>query len=481
MRKFENHVQQVRNEVYEKVAKYTYEVTLDKKRYQIANEINPGPNPRFRCCIHHERAVTEERIQLAMGGDQDIPNKIEVLYNACEQCQDSRYMVTENCRGCIAHRCQQSCPVDAISIVNNKALIDTKKCIECGKCHKACPYNAIADVQRPCVRACPNKAISIDKHKKAIIDDEKCIQCGACVYYCPFGAIQDKSDILNVIQSMQEKDQHVYGVVAPAIATQFETGEIGKIVSAMKKLGFTDVIEAALGADMVVVHEAEEFIERMEQGDTFMTTSCCPAFVKYIELNYPELVKNVSSTVSPMVATARLVKSIDSKAKVVFIGPCIAKKEEADSVNNNIDVDYVLTFEELTGMLYAKEIDFETLPESPLENASFFARNFAGSGGVSKAIEALMKEKNPNQTYEIIVCDGIADCEKTLRLAKAGRIKNALIEGMACQGGCIKGPATMHYGMQDKKNLAMYAQAAKEKSTKDALRVIQLENINMER
>lgn len=481
MRKFENHVQQIQNEVYEKVAKYAYEGTLNEKCYTIAKELNPGPNPRFRCCIHHERAVTHERVHLAMGGNKEIENKIEVLDAACEQCQDSRYIVTERCRGCIAHRCQQSCPVDAIRIVNNKAVIDSKKCIECGRCHKACPYDAIADVRRPCVKACPTKAISIDQYKKAVIDDEKCIQCGACVYYCPFGAIQDKSEILEVVEAMQDEQKNVYAIVAPAIATQFETDEIGKIVSAMKKLGFTDVIEVALGADMVVVHETTEFVERMERGDAFMTSSCCPAFVKYIETHYPELLPNVSSTASPMVATARLVKQMDNQATVVFVGPCIAKKEEAEGINGKVDVDYVLTFEELTGMLYAREIDFEQLEESPLQNASFFARNFAGSGGVTKAIEAFMKANHPQVEYETIVCDGIAECDKTLRLAKAGRIKNTFIEGMSCVGGCIKGPATMHYGIHDKKNLTGYVKEAKEKSTTDALRVIELEKINMER
>jgi iron only hydrogenase large subunit-like protein len=244
-------------------------------------------------------------------------------------------------------------------------------------------------------------------------------------------------------------------------------------------LGFKDVVEVALGADIIIGHEAEEFAHSLQMGKDFMTSSCCPAFVQYINLKYPELKDNVSTTVSPMIATARLVKSIDENAKVVFIGPCIAKKDEAHSFED--EVDFVLTFEELTGMILGKGIDIDELPSTPLNNASYFGRNFAGVGGVSKAFNDAIKEKDLDIEYETMVCDGIEECDKALKLAKAGRLKNIFIEGMYCKGGCIKGPVTMHYGAQDKKALNKYCQLAKEKEIEQAIRVFNLENIALEK
>lgn len=480
MRKYENHIQKIKSEVYQKVAEYAFDDSLEDKKLDIANEINPGPNPRFRCCIYHERAVTNDRIKISLGGNEDINNQVEVLGSACDRCQENRYVVTDTCRGCLAHRCQSVCPVDAIKIVNNKAYIDSNKCIECGKCHKSCPYNAIADVRRPCIKVCTTGALSIDKNKKAVIDNELCIRCGACVYYCPFGAIQDKSQIISVIEELKEKNNNLYAIVAPSIAAQFGYTQICRVITAIKMLGFKDVVEVALGADLVIGHEAEEFAHCMEEGKSFMTSSCCPAFVQYINLKYPELKQNISTTISPMIATARLVKSIDEKAKVVFIGPCIAKKDEAQYLNKS-EVDYVLTFEELTGMILGKGIDIDELPTTPLDNASYFGRNFAGVGGVTKALRNTLSRKNPELEYETLVCDGIQECDKALKLAKVGRLNNTFIEGMYCTGGCIKGPVTMHYGAQDKKALNKYCEQAKEKDIDQSLRVFNVDRISLEK
>ncbi|MDF1617898.1 4Fe-4S dicluster domain-containing protein [Petrocella sp. FN5] len=481
MRIFENQVQQIKNEVYQKVAQYAFEGILDEKTKEIPYEINPGPNPRFRCCIHHERAVTSERLLMAFGGDESNDNLVEVLPSACDQCLENRYVVTEICRGCLAHRCKQSCPKDAITIVNNKAFIDQSKCIECGRCHASCPYDAVADVMRPCVKACPTGAIQMDEHKKAIIDNEKCIQCGTCVYYCPFGAIQDKSQIVEVIEALKQKNRKVYGIIAPAIATQYNYVDLGKVITAMKILGFTDVVEVALGADVVAIHEAEELIHRLSEGDTFMTSSCCPAFVNYVHEKFPELVGHISTTISPMVATARLVKSIDPEAVVVFIGPCIAKKEEEHRQLEDQSVDYVLVFEELTAMIETMDLNIEDLKPSPLNNASAYGRGFATSGGVTAAVNEILKNKELDMTIEPLVCDGIEACDKALRLGKAGRLKYTFIEGMACRGGCIKGPVTMHYGPQDTKALVSYCNEAIETASVNAVRIFNLQNIQMER
>lgn len=480
MRDFENHVQLIKNEVYQKVARYAFSDQLQKKLFHIPLEINPGPKERFRCCVYHERAVTSERISMAMGGDIENPNLVEVLETACDHCLENRYIVTEMCRGCLAHRCQQSCPVNAISIVNNKAKIDHEKCIECGRCYSSCPYNAIADVMRPCIKACPMGAINIDQNKKAVVDNDLCIQCGACVYHCPFGAIQEKSYILAVIDVLKQENKNVYAIIAPAIAAQYNYINMGQVITGIKQLGFKDVIEVALGADMVAKHEAEEYIERMMKGDGFMTSSCCPAFVKYIHKKYSALIKNISSTVSPMTATARIVKSIDPEACVVFIGPCIGKKDEESFFGNDKSVDFVLTFEELTAMIEAKDIQLDQLEESPLNNASYFGRGFASSGGVTKAVEEILKDKELEFEVNTMICDGIDECDKALKLAKANRLKHTFIEGMACKGGCIKGPVTMHYGNKDKKALNQYCKEALENSSEDAVRIFEDNDISLE-
>ncbi len=483
MRKFENQVQNIKNQVYKKVSEYAFAGTLPNHIHTIPIELFEGPKSSHRCCVYHERAVTSERIAMSLGGDKDNANLVEVLPAACDQCTVNRYVVSENCRGCLAHRCQLSCPVGAISFIGNKALIDNEKCIECGKCHKACPYNAISDVLRPCIKACPVDAISVDQDHKAVIDEGKCIRCGSCVYYCPFGAIQDKSQILPVIDTLRKEDAKIYAMIAPAIATQFDYVNLGQVVTGMKKMGFSDVVEVALGADFVALHEGEEFAQLLSSdgGQKVMTSSCCPGFVSYVQKEFPDLAGLMSETVSPMVATARAIRSIDPEAKLAFVGPCIAKKGEEKLFGLENEVDYVLTFEELTGMLDGYGLDLESLEESPLNNASVYARGFAASGGVTKAVESVMKEKAPDQTYETYICNGIEECKKVLTMVKFGRIKKAFIEGMACEGGCIKGPVTMHYGNQDQKKLKEYCQNALEDECQHVSMIFDMDKISLSR
>jgi len=464
MRVFENHVQKVKNEVYKEVAMLSFADELDNKKMYISGKLNPGPNARFRCCIYHERAVTNERVKSSICGINERDNVIEILNSACDGCRVNRYAVSDMCRGCISHRCKQSCPVNAISIIDNKANINNDRCIECGKCKSACPYDAIADIMRPCMRVCPTGAITVSKTNQAQIDDNKCVQCGACVYICPFGAAQDKSQIVQIINELRGNDS-VIAMVAPALADSFGYTEVGKVITAIKNIGFKDVVEVALGADMIVKHESEEFIEVLKE-DSVMTSSCCPAFVSYVNKKYRELNKYVSKSVSPMIASAQLIKSFEPDCKVVFIGPCVAKKEEMkDSC-----VDYVLTFEELSGMIDLDNID--NLDPSPLDNASYFGRRFAATGGVSSAIFNELEKYEDLDEYDIIVCDGFDEIDKTLRKLKAGLVKRTFIEGMACKGGCVKGPVSIHYGKTDKKALEKYCRQATEKSADDAIRIV---------
>lgn len=477
MRQFENQVQLVKHEVMKEVSRFAFKGTLRKNIINIPLIVDKGPEPRFRCCLHHERATTFERINMALGGDSDNPNIIEVLDSACDKCLENRYVVTETCRGCLAHRCVQSCPVDAISIINNKANIDYKKCIECGKCKSNCPYSAVADVMRPCRRVCPSKAITINKYKKAEIDNDKCISCGACVYHCPFGAIQDKSQIVDVIDTLKIEENNTYAILAPAFSSQYNYVELGKVISALKLLGFKDIIEVALGADFVVEHEANEFIE-YEKNNKVLTSSCCPSFVNFIELKHPKLGHHISTVVSPMIATARLIKSIDNNSKVVFIGPCIAKKSEQKKYNPKDGVDYVLTFEELAAMISSQDIDLKELDISPLNNASYYGRKFAATGGLTGAIKNHIEKNNLDINFNPMKADGIAECDKALKLLNVNRLDNNFIEGMACQGGCIKGPATMHYGKTDLKRLEEYSKQAIESCPESSLRIFDFDKIS---
>jgi len=465
MRKFENHVQKVKHDCLKYVAEYAFSGQLSRAVDEIPYKVSPGPDPQYRCCVFHERAITKERVKLAMGGSGHPYEFIEVLPSACDQCPVNRYVVTEACRGCIAHRCIGQCPVDAITIVNGKASIDYDRCVECGKCKDNCPYNAIADVMRPCKRECPTGAIEIDASKKAVINYDKCISCGACVYQCPFGAIGEKSEITDVISAITDQNASVYALLAPAFAAQFDYVDLGKVITGIKLLGFKDVVEAALGADLVILHEAEELLERKAEANP-MTSSCCPGFVNFLTQKYPELSALVSHTVSPMIATTRLIKAIDPQSTVVFIGPCIAKKTEKARYS---DTDFVLTFEELAAMIEAKGIELDSLPPSPLNNASPFGRGFAAVGGVSSAIAAHL---NTQAIIDIKIetANGIAECDKQLKLLKFKRFQSDFLEGMACKGGCIKGPVTMHHGHKDLKSIASYAQKAMEKNPMEATR-----------
>ncbi len=481
MRTFENNVQLIKHSVLKEVAKAAYSEDPDLMR-GIPERIITGPEPITRCCIYKERAIIEDRVKLAMEGNEGGGNVIQVIDSACDECPISRFVVTEACRGCLANYCSEACPVDAISHIGGKAFINSKKCIECGACRKACPYNAISDVMRPCRRACPVGAISMNENKKAIIDDEKCILCGACVYQCPFGAIMDKSFVTDVIGLLKESRKQdafkVYAVVAPAISSQFYGYKIENIVAALKKLGFRDVVEAALGADFVALKEAEDFVDEIEEKG-MMTNSCCPSYVLFVKKHYPELLGNMSQTVSPMIAAARLLRKTDPEARIVFIGPCIAKKGEAEEFPE--DIDFVITFEEVAAIFEAADIPLNHIEESPLNNASSGGRMFARSGGLSSAVGDIVKKMDSGVELKPACFDGIKECEKAIRLYKAGRLKENFIETMACENGCIGGPASLHHGRKDKREVDEYAACAHENTPQESIRVFGSGFIELER
>ena len=472
MRKFDTKVQHLKYKVLREVARLAWNDTLLENVLDIPKTIVPGKTPTMRCCVYKERAILSERVHLAMGGDKENPNTIEVIDIACDECPAAGYEVTDSCRGCLAHRCEDVCKRGAISFDHNHvAHIDKSKCIECGQCAKVCPYAAIVNRKRPCQNACKVKAISITDDNAAAIDNNKCIQCGACVYQCPFGAISDKSYILNVIDSIRKSEGNskykVYAMVAPSISSQFKYAKLGQVVAGLKELGFFTVVEAALGADMVAQTESRELAEK-----GFITSSCCPAFVQYIDKSFPMLKEFVSHNLSPMAALAKYIKSTDPTANVVFIGPCTAKKAEAQLESVKPYVDTVLTFEELQALFDSRDIDITTLSEDVLDNASYYGRIFARSGGLSDAVKQSLKEQNIEFDLKPTVCDGIEACKVAL-LKKSKNVLDAnFIEGMACVGGCIGGAGCLTHGEKNKAQVDEYGREALEKTIGDAVSLL---------
>lgn len=472
MRKFDTKVQHLKYKVLREVAKHAWNDTLLENIIEIPKTISPGPKATMRCCVYKERAILAERIKLAMGGDTTNPNVIEVIEIACDECPAAGYEVTDSCRGCLAHRCEDVCKRGAISFDSNHvAHIDKTKCVECGQCAKVCPYAAIVNRKRPCQNACKVKAINIKDNNAAEIDNSKCISCGACVYQCPFGAISDKSYIVHTIDLIKKSENNtkykVYALVAPSISSQFKYAKLGQVITGLKALGMYTVVEAALGADMVALEESKELVEK-----GFITSSCCPAFVAYINKSFPQLLPYVSHNPSPMVALAKYVKATDPTAKVVFIGPCTAKKGEAQLEHAKDYVDAVLTFEELQALFDSKYLDITEMEEDVLDNASYFGRIFARSGGLTDAVVQALKEQNIQFEVKATTCNGIEECRMAL-LKKSKNVLDAnFIEGMACIGGCIGGAGCLTHGEKNKAEVDAYGREAMEKNIKDAVSVL---------
>ena len=439
----------------------------------IPKIIVPGKSPTMRCCIYKEQAIVAERVKLAMGGNKENKNVIEVIDIACDECPMGGYEVTDACRGCLAHRCEDACKKGAITIDRNlKAHIDKDKCVECGMCAKVCPYSAIINHKRPCERACKVKAISMDENKAAQINDEKCISCGACVYQCPWGAINDKSyilDVINIIKnSNQNSDYKVYAVIAPSIASQFVYAKLGQVLTGIKELGFYDIVEAALGADIVALSEAKELAEK-----GFLTSSCCPAFVSYVKKQFPDLSDYISHNLSPMATIAKKIKQDDPTAKIVFIGPCTAKKMEFKKDDVAPYVDSVITFEELQALLDSKDIDITSLPEQDIDHASYYGRIFARSCGLSEAVAEGIKEHGIDGfDLKAVPCDGIEACRVALLKASKRVLDGNFIEGMACIGGCVGGAGCLTHGDINRLKIDKYGRLANYHEITEAVNAI---------
>lgn len=496
----------IRRRVFTEIAKMAYNGDDPKKALdELPYKIIPGELASYRDSIFLERAIVGERLRVAMGmslrkmTEHSLISKgvdatmiddkyyepplIDIIKFACHKCPERRVFVTNGCQGCLEHPCQEVCPKEAISMRNGFSYIDQEKCIRCGKCMQACPYSAIIQQDRPCKRACGVGAIGSDQYGRAQIDQDKCVACGMCLVSCPFSAIVDKGQIYQTIQALKNKKLPVYAIVAPAIAGQFGPDFTDKKVRpALQALGFTDVAEVALGADLCTIEEAQHFLKEVPETLPFMGTSCCPAWSIMAKKLYPDYANTISMALTPMVLTARLIKTIHPDCKIAFIGPCLSKKQEASRRTVKSYVDFTLTFEEVAGMFEAKEIDFAALPEGePLNDASSDGRGFAAEGGVAYAVKRYIQSIDPDREVKIANAAGLAECKKMMALAKAGKYNGYLLEGMACPGGCIAGAGTLNPVANTKRSLETMKKNAKHEQaaeTEYADRIGDLENID---
>ena len=496
MFQFETQLNKLKHEVLTAVAKLAKDDKLTKEAIEkVPYEVIKGDTAMYRCCVYKERAIVLERAKLASGflanGDTedleliDIRPDEQIIYvieAACDKCPINKYSVTDSCRNCLAHRCQEACNFNAISYIAGRAYINQEICKECGMCKKACPYDAISEVMRPCKRVCPTGALDINQDdRRAMIKEETCVNCGSCMSACPFGAISDKSLIVPIAKRLA-RGRKMYAVVAPAITGQFGAKTpYGKIKNAIKKLGFVDMIEAACGADAVTVHESREFLERLEDGQSYMTNSCCPGFLSYVEKMFPSEVEKVSGTVSPMIATARFIKHNDPDAKVVFIGPCTAKKSEAVRKSVKDAVDYVITFEELLALFSAFEVDIDSCDEDVVDDASIYGRGFGAHGGLTAAIENYIRSQGLEVNFNPVKVSGGIEIKKTMTMAKIGKLQGNFIEGMMCEGGCINGAGTLVTPFKAKGVFNKINAQATKKAVIDNETLEEYDNINLER
>ena len=494
MRGVHSAIDDLRRDVFAQVARLAYEGGDYSRIDEIPYQIVPGEEARYRDSVFRERAVVVERLRLACGlplrsaaefgpaskgiEEANIPEKyydpplVNVITFACNSCPEKEIRISSNCQGCLSHPCQAVCPKNAITTDRyGHSVIDNDKCIKCGRCVDQCPYDAISKIERPCAKACGMDAIGSDEYGRAKIDYDKCVSCGMCLVNCPFGAIADKSQIFQLIQAIKKGDK-VIAIVAPAFVNQFKGATPAKLKKAMRILGFSDVVEVAIGADLCTVEEAHDFLENVPKNIPWMGTSCCPAWSVMAKKLYPEFSDRISMALTPMVLTARLVKRDNPGARVVFVGPCAAKKLEASRRTIRSDVDFVLTFEELNGMFTAKEIDFASLTpdacDQDFSTGTAAGRGFAVVGGVAGAVKEYISHLNPDLEVKTEFGDGLKECRKMLLFAKKGMRDGYLLEGMACPGGCVAGAGTLAPVPQTTAAVSKYVAAADKHSAGDS-------------
>ncbi|MCR5836286.1 MAG: 4Fe-4S dicluster domain-containing protein [Lachnospiraceae bacterium] len=475
---------EIRHQVFTEIAKMAYEGGDFSRIEELPYKLVPGEMGTYYNNIFLERAIIGERLRATMGlpirnfSEHSLlsegidksaidekyydPPLVNIIKFACHACPEKRTFVTNGCQGCLEHPCVEVCPKKAISMVDGHSVIDEEKCIHCGKCVNACPYNAIVKQERPCAKACGMNAIKSDQYGRADIDYNLCVSCGMCLVSCPFSAIVDKSQIFQTVLALKS-DTPIYAAIAPSFINQFGEGaDEVHMRAALKELGFEDMIEVAIGADLCALQEAEDFLNEVPEKIPFMGTSCCPAWSVMAKQQFPEYANCISMALTPMVLTARMIKKDHPDCKVVFIGPCAAKKLEASRRSVRSEVDFVLTFEEMAGIFSAKGIDPKSINASSelTQKSSADGKGFAVSGGVAHAVTNVIKKLDPDREVKVVSAEGLAECKKMMMLAKAGKYDGYLLEGMACPGGCVGGAGVV----SDIKKAAKVLESAKTES-----------------
>lgn len=473
---FTNNIMIVRHRLLTELVKLWKAGELLEKIDRLPVDLSPRSKKHrpMRCCVYHERAMWKYKSLPLLGldlsdetdemtpmseyaaraldrstGGRPKDNIMCVIDEACSACVQINYEISNLCRGCVARTCVHSCPKGAVHVNtrDGKAVIDHDACVSCGICYRSCPYRAIVYIPVPCEEACPVKAISKDENGVEHIDESKCIYCGKCLNACPFGAIFEISQTFDVLEGMR-RGRHTVAIVAPAILGQFKA-PAERVYGALRAVGFDDVVEVAQGAMATVEHEGAELMEKLAEGQPFMTTSCCPSYIELVRKHMPAMQKYVSTTGSPMYYTARIVKEQDPEATVVFIGPCVAKRKEA---TRDEAVDYVMSFEEIASVFDGLGIDPATAePHTPGFTAVREAHGFAQAGGVAGAVKSYLK-LDTDALQHIQVSDLN---KKNIMLlsgyARAAKAPGNFIEVMACEGGCITGPSAFNSGPAGKR------------------------------
>lgn len=467
-----NKLVQLEQEIYERLIRLFDQGQLVEKIDSVPIEMRPkGYDHTCRCCIYRDRALIRARVLACLGfrvEDEDETRTLAnyaqealeksvqkhqnpvltVISEACNHCTKQQYLVTDACQNCVAKPCAHNCPKHAISHPANlgRAVIDSDKCIRCGKCVQVCPFHAIIDIPIPCVKACPVGAITPQPDGSKTFDWSKCIQCGGCQRSCPFGSVMQRSMMFDVLRSLKY-GKKVVALLAPAVAGDFGSASLDAIVNTVKKLGFHDVLEVSLGADQTAMAEAHEFQERMAayadhkpKSMPFMTTSCCPAHMACIKKHIPELEDAVSDTPTPMHFTAVMAKEKYPDCLTVFIGPCTAKL--AESIGDPF-VDFAMSFMETVSLLRARGLELAE-PEKPLGlQGKLEGRGFPLCGGVAQAVANFFKPSDKVPLVKPVLIDGLSPAAvKRLRSFAKKPAPGNLIEVMACEGGCVAGPGT---------------------------------------
>ena len=492
---------EIRHKVFTEIARMAYDDSPLSRIEDLPYEIVPGEIGKYYDNIFLERAIVGERLRATMGLpirkmsehaplsegidasaiDEKYydPPLINIIKFACHACPEKRVFITNACQGCLEHPCIEVCPKDAINMVKGRSVIDQDKCIKCGKCASACPYNAVVKQERPCAKACGMNAIKSDEYGRADIDYDQCVSCGMCLVSCPFSAIVDKSQIYQTVLALKSETP-VYAAIAPSFVRQFGADVTPEMVrAALKVLGFEDMVEVAIGADLCSLQEAEDFLENVPANQKWMGTSCCPAWSVMAKKTLPEYAHYISMSLTPMVLTARMIKKQHPECKVVFIGPCAAKKLEAMRRTVRSEVDFVLTFEEMSGIFAAKDLDLENMHEDAdgVNDVSTDGRNFAVSGGVAQAVVDVIKKEYPDKEIKIANAEGLEECRKLMMLASKGKYNGYLLEGMACPGGCVAGAGTMQPIKKSQGAVKIYATKANHKVATETEYVKELDKL----